>query len=238
MSENGLYNIVDSPHTSFLRTIQAWVWQRFPVHQLSANDIFYAIQWAQSGIPAAMLTEAFETWLQEHPHHFDDGFRLTRLKLQAEHAIAEYRKKAMATPPPVIVHDPFKAALDAITVCGKQTENPLLRDLLREFYQGMRDAQALAIESCPGWNERPDAFYPFKARAILAWDKHLAHLLTQCFNMLSEQEQTQIKQLTPREKIHCMHLGNEAKQYYLKQCMNTRLAAYFQIESLLENSFL
>lgn len=235
MSENGLRNITDSPHAPFLRALQAWVWQRFPVHQLSATDIFYALKWAQTGIPADMLTEAFEAWLRDHPHHFDDGFRLTRLKLQAEHAISEFRKKPAAAAPPLLVNDPFKIALDTITTCGRQTNNPLLRDALRAFYQAMREAQKNAIDECPGWNERPDAFYPFKARAILAWDEHLAQLLSHCYNMLSEQEQTHMKALTPREKIHCMHLGEEAKQYYLKQCLNARLAAYFQIESLIEN---
>lgn len=235
MMESGIRNIADTPHAPFLRGIQSWVWRYFPVHQLSATDIFYALKWAQSGIPVTMLTEHFDVWLHEHPHHFDEGFRLVRLQRQAERAISEFRKKPAPIPPPVLVDDPFKRALETITSCGKQTENPLLRDALRQFYQAMREAHKLALTACPEWNQRPDAFYPFKARAILAWDEHLAILLQYCFDMLTETEQLQIQTMSPQEKVHCMHLGDEAKQHYIGQCQNKRIATYFHIEPLLEN---
>lgn len=235
MIHAGIQNITDSPHASFLRALQAWVWRRFPVHQLSATDIFYAIQWAQTGISADMLTDYFEAWLQDHPHHFDDGFRLTRLKLQAEHAIADFRKKPISSVSPILVSDPFKAALDAITVCGKQAENPLLRDELRAFYQAMREAQRESQTTYPDWSSRRDIFYMFKARALLAWDEHLGHLFENCFAMLSDQEQLEMKQLTVQEKLHCMHIGDEAKQHYIQRCLYQRIASYFRIEYLLEN---
>ena len=236
MIHAGIQNITDSPHATFLRELQEWVWRRFPVHQLSATDIFYAIQWAQTGISADMLTDYFEAWLQDHPHHFDDGFRLTRLKIQAEHAIADFRKKPVVSVSPILVNDPFKSALDVITICGKQAENPLLRDALRVFYQAMREAQREAVASYPDWTQRQDVFYMFKARAHLAWDEHLARLFEHSFGMLSEPEQAEMQQLTAQEKLHCMHIGDEAKQHYIQRCLYQRIATYFHIESLLEHN--
>ena len=82
-------------HELFLRDMQAWVWMRYPTRQLSATDVFYALQWAASGLCARDFTSAFDAYLAEHPDVFDRGCRLSRLQYEAKRVIAD----AKLTPP-------------------------------------------------------------------------------------------------------------------------------------------
>ena len=91
---NRLPDATESPHAAFLRAIQEWVWSRFPTRQLSASDIFYSLQWAESQIPASVFIKSFDLFLQAHPHHFDEGCKLSKLQYEAsKRRLLSLRKK-------------------------------------------------------------------------------------------------------------------------------------------------
>ena len=225
------------PHAEFLRGIQNWVWRRFPARQLSATDIFYALQWAESGVPCCIFTDGFEAWLQTHPQECEKSIKLSGFHFEAERIIAGYRKLHANDPhlTPVIVDDPYEKALSLIAECGRNTKNPLLRDELRIFYQTMLKSRAENRQLYPDWNQRSESFYPLKAHALVDWENALNLLLEHCYNMLSEEEQNKLSMLKPADKIHCMHISEEAQKIYINRILHQNVAEYFEITKLLGN---
>ncbi len=230
-------NDPNTPHTEFLRDIQSWVWKRFPTRQLSATDIFYALQWAESGVPFCIFSDGFEAWLHTHPLEFVKSGNLSDLHFQADRIIKAYHQHISSAPDttPTIVDDPYDTALTRIAEVGKKTKNPLLRDELRIFYQNMLISRTEARKLYPDWNQRSESFYPLKARAIIDWDKALKTLLQHCFSMLSEQEQTHLKKLAPVDEIHCMKIGEDAQYIYKTRILNQKIADYFEISALIKS---
>jgi len=100
------------PHASFLQDIQNWVWKRFPTRQLSATDIFYAMQWAESGVPSIFFIDGFEAWLQTHPKEFVANAKLSNLRFEADRIVTAYRTLHPVQPPTEITsEDPFETML-------------------------------------------------------------------------------------------------------------------------------
>ena len=225
------------PNTAFLRDIQDWVWKRFPTRQLSATDIFYVLQWADSGVPACIFIDGFENWLKSHPREFVSECRLSSLQFEAGRIISAYRQThaASSIPEPIIVDDPYETALNRIADQGRKTNNPLLRNMLRTFYQQMLSSRKRARKDYPDWNTRSESFYPLQARAIIDWNTHFHALIDECFRMLAEQEQEKLTELTPAEKLHCMQIGSEAQQIYKTHLLQKKIAQYFDISPLLES---
>ena len=207
------------PNTAFLRDIQDWVWKRFPTRQLSATDIFYVLQWADSGVPACIFIDGFENWLKSHPREFVSECRLSSLQFEAGRIISAYRQThaASSIPEPIIVDDPYETALNRIAAQGRKTNNPLLRNMLRTFYQQMLSSRKRARKDYPDWNT------------------HFRALIDECFRMLAEQEQEKLTELTPAEKLHCMQIGSEAQQIYKSHLLQKKIAQYFDISPLLES---
>lgn len=223
------------PHAEFLRDIQSWVWKRFPTRQLSATDVFYALQWAESGVPFCIFSDGFEAWLHTHPLEFVKSGNLSALHFEADRIIKAYHQhlSSVSNTTPTIVDDPYETALTRIAEVGKKTQNPLLRDELRIFYQNMIVSRTEARKLYPDWNQRSESFYPLKARAIIDWDASIEILLQHCFSMLSEQEQTRLQKLAPVDEIHCMQIGEDAQKIYKLRILNQKIAEYFEISVLM-----
>ncbi len=81
-----------SPYAQFILTFQAWVQSYAPVRQLSPNDLFCLMEWADAGIEATELTDHFDRFLSRNPHFMKDGFRLSALRFEAEHYIVAKRQ--------------------------------------------------------------------------------------------------------------------------------------------------
>ncbi len=224
-----------SVHESFLRELQAWVWKRFPTRQLSASDIFYALKWAESGVPCCIFTDGFEAWLSRHPLEFVKDGQLSVLRFEAERIIGAYRElHSKDAERPLLVDDPYEMRLSIITQCGRETDNVLLRERLRAFYQKMRVSCQEARTAYPEWMQRSEQYYTLKARAILSWDEGLSCLLRECFEMLSEEEQASLKTLSGAERLHCMQISDEAQKIYKSQIIDKKIAKYFGILQLLD----
>ncbi len=226
----------ESPHADFLRAIQEWVWLRYPTRQLSASDIFYSLQWAESHIPASVFTQNFDAYLLEHPHYFDDGCKLSKLQFEAKRIIGEQQKELSGLPANTEIHvdsDPYDTAIRYITICGKRTTNPLLKDELRKIYTNLRSSRKKAMIKYPNWNKQTEEYYKFKAEAFLLWQDDIQNLCNNCLSMLSDTEQNQLRTLTPAEKIHCFQLGQEAETIYLNRILREKIARYFDFEELL-----
>lgn len=223
-------------HDSFLRDMQNWVWVRFPTRQLSAADIFYVIQWADSGIPARFFIDGFEQHLQRGSSEFCRTGNLSCLRFEADRLIASWRRDhAGQEKVSILVEDPFEKALSRLTMIGCRTENSLLRDELRIFYQNIINSRNIARNTYPDWNQRSESFYPLKARAILDWDTSLATFLKHCFAMLSEQEQHRLSELSPVEQMHCMYISEEAQELYKMRILHHKVAEYFDVKELLDD---
>lgn len=233
-----LPNPMESPHAGFLRSMQEWVWRRFPTQQLSATDIFYVIQWAQSGIPVSALIEDFEDFLRNRPHFLDDGCRLSKFNPEAHRYIKDSRQHSPSIPHPqekIIVCDPYLVILDRLTACGRQTQNTLLKEELRKLYATMRSSCMQAQKSEPEWMQRSDSFYRLKAQALTDWEAGLTNLCRTCYEMLSEEERTKLKELDKAERAHVMCLGTEAEAIWRVRRLKEKVAAYFGFEGLLDS---
>ncbi|MBQ9395486.1 MAG: hypothetical protein IJU23_08210 [Proteobacteria bacterium] len=225
-----------SVHDSFLRDMQNWVWVRFPTRQLSATDIFYALQWADSGVPARYFIDGFEENLRRSGAEFAKTGKLSCLRLEADRLIAAWRRDhAGQEKAAILVEDPYEKALSRLTMIGCRTENSLLRDELRIFYQNMMYSRTQARKSYPDWNQRSESFYPLKARAIVDWEDSLARLFEHCYVMLSEQEQSRLSSLSPQEQMHCMYISEDAQKTYKMRILNHKLADYYKMNELLED---
>ena len=225
-------------HAPFLRAIQEWVWKRFPARQLSPADIFYAMQWAASEIPVSVFIREFEAFLKTHPHHLDDSFRLSKFQFQARQIILSCRQNSQPIVQPVDqiqITDPYQTALTRLAHCGRKTNNELLRDALRIFYQHMRESCKQIREEFPDWQTRPDHFYRLKAQAVMDWDQGLCELCQTCFMALADEEQKQLLDLTPVEKAHLMYLGPDAEKTWRSRRINEKTAAYLGFSELMES---
>lgn len=225
------------PHSEFLQDIQSWVWKHFPTRQLSAADIFYAMQWAETGVPCCIFTDAFEACLRSKNNEFLKTGKLSSLHFDAERVIDNYRIQHTDNSPkqPLIVDDPYQIALERIADSGKKTNNPLLRDELRIFYQNMLNSRSENRKAYPDWNQRSESYYPLKARAIVDWESSLSTLLNNCFEMLTDQEKSQLQKLSPADEAHCLFISEEAQNVYKKRILNQKIAEYFDISPLLMN---
>ena len=236
MINPNLPDATESPHAAFLHAIQEWVWTRYPTRQLSATDIFYSLQWAESQLPASVFIRSFEDFLAAHPHHFDDGCRLSKLQFEARRIIAQQQKAQSEAPrnsAPIVVNDPFHTALKIITICGQRTENPILKDALRKLYADFRTAQQQTRQKYPDWDRHTEAFYRLKAEALLLWQESVQKLCDDCLALLSENERQPLTELTAAEKIHCMQLGPEAEKIYKNRVRNEKITEYFGVHELL-----
>ena len=225
-----------SHHAPFIRAIQDWVHNRYPTRQLSATDLFYAIQWANSEVPAACFVEAFEEILRNRPHFLDEGFRLSKFNFEAQKMISRYRQKRSEDPQPIekiCVSDPYQEILDRLVKCGRMTTNPVLRDELRKLYQNMRQSKHQAENAEPEWSQRADQYYRYKSHAVVDWDEGLANLCNTCFMMLADVEQKTLLELSPAEKAHLMHLGEEAEKIWRTQRLREKVASYMGFSELL-----
>lgn len=220
----------------FIRDMQAWVWKRFPSRQLSATDIYYVLKWAESGVPSSIFTDAFEHLLNSRACEFETSGKLSTLRFEAGRIIADYQKTLLREPNvrPVTVDDPYETALSRIAQAGRDTQNQLLQAELRRFYKSILDDQSKARHDYPEYGSRIESFYAYKAQAILAWDKGMEALLENCARLLSDEERLPLLSLTPKEKLHCIPLSEEARELYKKHIFNRKLAEYFEFSSLLE----
>ena len=220
-------------HAAFLHDMQEWVWKRFPTRQLSATDVQQVLQWAETAIPSCILIDGLESWIHAHPGKFESDGRLTSLRFEAGRIIDAYRTAAPAPVQPLRLDDPYAVALDQIADVGRKTDNPLLRDALRGFYQRMRESRRTAQDRYPLWNRRSEQYYPLKAQAILDWDGGLHGLAETCLGLLSDAERAAIETPSPSETMHCMFLGDEAKAVYLDRQRLRKTAEYFGFAGLL-----
>lgn len=223
------------PHTAFLQDIQNWVWKRFPTRQLSASDIFYAMQWAETGVPAVFFVDGFEHWLSTHPKEFVTNANLSALRFEADRIVSAYRQlHPVQAPVEFKVDDPFKVILDRLERVGKNTTDDRLRLQLREIYQTMRDGMQKTRSLYPDWKARAEVFYTLKARALILWDESVDHLIQECFSWLSEDEKKQMQTLTPADAMYAMRLGDEALAVYKKTHFQRNVAKFYSMESLLD----
>ena len=223
------------PHASFLQDIQNWVWKRFPTRQLSASDIFYVMQWAETGVPSIFFIDGFEAWLQTHPKEFITNANLANLRFEANRIIEGYRSlHPVHRSIEMDVIDPFETMQHRLEVLGKTTPNESLRNELRSIYQKVRSAQRETQSMYPDWNQRAESFYTLKARALLLWDECLETLIAQCFSWLPRENQEKMKTLTPAENLHLLRLGDEAQELYKKNLFQQKVADHCGMASLLE----
>ncbi|MBO4350215.1 MAG: hypothetical protein J6A01_04610 [Proteobacteria bacterium] len=223
------------PHASFLQDIQNWVWKRFPTRQLSASDIFYVMQWAETGVPSIFFIDGFEAWLRAHPKEFITNANLANLRFEADRIIEGYRSlHPVQLPVEINVEDPFETMRHRLEILGKSTQDEALRKDLRKIYQQIRTAQRETQSQYPDWNQRAESFYTLKARALIVWDECIESLITQCFSRLPQEKQEEMKVLTPAENLHLLRLGDEAQEMYKKTQFHQRIAKHYEMESLLD----
>lgn len=226
----------NTPHADFLRNIQNWLWKRFPTRQLSATDIFYVLQWANSAVPCCIFIDGFESWIHAHPGKFENDARLSSLQHVAWKIIASYRKKTSSLPQssPLLVDDPYEKILNATAHIGQNISNPLLREILRTFYTNIRNDRTDAQNAFPTWNQRADSYYPFRAQAILDFETERDRLILACQNLLSERERQALETLSPQENLHCMIISENAQKQYKMQLLRQKIAQYFDISDLMD----
>ncbi len=223
------------PHASFLQDIQNWVWKRFPARQLSASDIFYVMQWAETGVPSIYFMDGFEAWLRAHPKEFITNANLANLRFEADRIIEGYRSlHPVQQHIEMNVKDPFETMLHRLEILGKSTQDEALRQDLRRIYQQIRTSQREAQSKYSDWNKHAEIYYTFKARALIQWDECIESLIAQCFSRLPQEKQEEMKKLTPAENLHLLRLGDEAQEQYQKTQFHQRIAKHYGMESLLD----
>lgn len=226
-------------HELFLRDMQAWVWMRYPTRQLSATDVFYALQWAASGLCARDFTSAFDAYLAEHPDVFDRGCRLSRLQYEAKRVIGAEKRRQSTLPAAQmpwhgdIVEDPYDVAICRIIECGKRTEQPPIRDILRKAYVALIQAHQVSIAAHPNWRETPESFAKYKAQCLADYASAVDLTFEGVNELLCDEEKAKLRRLDQREKIRAFQLGNDAKARFLAQIYRRNVAGYFGLDVLL-----
>ena len=224
------------PHTAFLRDMQNWVWKRFPTLQLSASDIFYAMQWAETGVPSIIFIDGFENWLQTHPKEFVSDARFSALRFEADRIITAYRLVHPQTAESAFkAEDPFEQLLTRIEQIGKQATDERLLKELRQIYQTMRGCQRESQQQYPDWQTRSEAFYTYKARMLIQWDECIETLMHACLSWLSQEKCEQMHALSAEENMHLLYLGDEAQELYRKRRIHEKVADYYGIRGLLDS---
>lgn len=221
-------------HAQFLRTMQDWVRSYVSTAQLSPNDLFHIVEWAQAGVRAQELTAHFDRYLALNPDFFKDGFKLSRLRFEAERFIASIRKnEPERLTEPMLVSDPFVALIELVTQTGRATQNDFVRAALRQLWKSLKQAHQTALVLYPDWNQTPAAYYHFKAFAIMANCDACKLACEACTKNLSPEECRELTKLTPQERIHAMQLGEDALRRYHELCRLEKIAAYFELEKIL-----
>ncbi len=218
----------------FLQQLQNWARSYAPTRQFSPNDIFLAMEWANSGVRLHELTDYLDHVIAQNPDFFTQDFKITRLKTDAEKLIAsKHQTLAERMQTPVVARDPFAELLACVTQTGQQTKNEFVRQALRQTWKQLKLVQNEAKTKHPDWHTTAAEFYELKAMAITA-----AHQLTEeacntCYDVLTDEEKQQVDSLTPAEQIHQLQLGPEASRRYRQACRLQKIAEYFGLNTLL-----
>ncbi len=226
-------------HEMFLRDMQSWVHLRYPTRQLSATDVFYALQWASSGLTAHDFTAAFDVYLSQHPEAFERGCRLSRLKYEAQRVMRDGNRRrafpASARPAPDCsdADDPYEIAICRIIECGKQTPMPPLRDILRKAYTAMAQAHRVCAQVFADWRLTPENYAEYKAKCLIDFEAAVDEVFRSATELLAGEEIEKLRELTQKEKIRAFRLGDEAKERFLARAFRQNAARYFGIEKLL-----
>ena len=226
-------------HEIFLRDIQSWVWMRYPTRQLSAADVFHALQWAASGLSAHDFTIAFDAYLRKHPRLFERGCRLSQLQYEAKRVISAEKRRRSAQPavaPPwngADVDDPYETALRRIVECGKQTEQPPIRDILRKAYSALYHAHRVSLAAHAEWRETLESYSLYKAQGLADYAAAVDQTFDAAESLLCAEETEKLRTLNQKEKIRAFRLGDEAKKRLLDQIFRRNAACYFGLEKLL-----
>ena len=223
-----------SPYAQFILTFQAWVQSYSPVRQLSPNDLFCLMEWADAGMDAGELTDHFDRFLSRNPLFMKDGFRLSALRFEAEHYIVSKRKDTgTLNRHPLQVYDPFIGLLDRIAASGQEQPNELVREAMRAMWRKIREIQRQALEQHASWQTSAAEFYQLKAVAILANREQCHALLTRCLELLTPEERAEFDKLTAEESIHLLSLGPEAAQDYRAMRHDQKVADFFHLSDIL-----
>lgn len=225
------------PHyVRFLRSIQAWFATRWPTRQLSASDMYYISKWAASNVAAGEYIAAFNRYLDSHPNFCDSNVTLSRLHFLAKEISANATKKPSASsalPQPNRADDPYVTVINRLVDCGKQSDNPILRDILRDAFNQLTLCHRCALQAHPDWRLSTEAFYKFKAQCIIDNDNAVQAILSRLSDLLSPQELDALNTLSTADKIRSFNLGDIAKSKFLRQRFNLKLADYFDIAPIL-----
>ena len=223
-----------SPYAQFILTFQAWVQSYSPVRQLSPNDLFCLMEWADAGMDAKELTDHFDRFLSRNPLFMKDGFRLSALRFEAEHYIVSKRQISPSQDRhPLQVYDPFVGLLDRIAALGQEQTNEHVREAMRTMWRNIRDIQRQALEQHASWQTSATEFYQLKALAILANREQCRILLTRCLDLLTPEERAVFDILTAEESIHLLSLGPEASQDYRAMRHDQKAADFFHVSEIL-----
>ncbi len=222
------------PHALFLQTIQNWVRSYVSTQQLSATDLFFALEWAESGVRPDALTDHLDRYIAQNPEVIQNGIKLSKLRWEAERYISAIRQKAPETlVQPMVVSDPFVALLDAIADIGRSVSNAFIKDILRTTWKSIHKSHQRALTLYPDWNTSPTAYYQLKAYAITTHREACQTACCKCSELLTPQELEVLTALTPQEQIRALTLGEEATKRFLQQCHNEKIAARFELTELL-----
>ena len=224
-------NSLDPFYAQFILSFQAWVHSHDPVRQLSPNDLYYLMMWAENGVDARALTDHFDRFLSQHPNYMKDGFRLSSLRFEAEKFIVQ-RRQAMPAREPLKVYDPFEGLLKKIETSGQAQTNEHVREALRMMWRNIRTIHRQALEASDAWRTSAAAFYHFKAIAISAHLAECEKLFACCLEMLTPDECAAFDQLSPQDAIHLLSLGPEAATAYRKMQRHQKIADYFHLSEL------
>ena len=226
------------PHfVRFLRSIQAWFATRWPTRQLSASDMYYISKWAAKNVSAGEFIAAFNRYLDNHPNFDDANITLSRLHFLTKDIAdntPQNKSTSSALPPPNRADDPYVTVINRLVACGKQSDNPLLRDILRDAFNHLSLCHRCALQTNPDWRLSTEAFYKFKAQCIIDNDHAVQNILSRLSDLLSPQELDALNTLSTADKIRSFNLGEIAKSKFLHNRFNHKLADYFDITPILE----
>ena len=228
---NTPYSLNQSSYAQFILSFQAWVQSYDPVRQLSPNDLYYLMTWADNGVDARALTDHFDRFLSQHPNYMKDGFRLSSLRFEAEKFIVQ-RRQAMPVRETLKVYDPFEGLLKKIETLGQTQTNAHIRESLRIMWRNIRTLHGQALEAFDSWRTSAATFYQLKAAAISANLTECENLFTRCLEMLTPDERATFDQLSPEDSIHLLSLGPEASTAYRKMRRHQKIADYFHLSEL------
>jgi len=222
------------PHALFLQTMQNWVRSYLSTQQLSATDLFFALEWAESGVRADALTDHFDHYIAQNPDVIKNGVKLSRLRWEAERYISALRQKTPETlAQPMIVSDPFATLLNAVAEAGRSSSNALVTEILRTMWKSLNKAHQAALELYPDWNTSPSEYYQLKAYAITTHRQACQSACNSCAEILTQQELDDLISLTTQEQMHLLTLGEDAAQRFRNKCRTEKIAAHFGLGELL-----